>query len=222
MQGLTADLPKPMLPVRGKPILEHLLDRLRAAGYTDTLIVTGYRADVIENHFAGYPMNIEYRQQQVQNGTGSAALIAEGYVSGREPFLLTFGDVLSEPQCYREILDLLVKNECARMAIGVRVVDDPWQGAAVYESGGRVVRIVEKPPKGTSTTRLNSAGVFVFRPDVFDELRTLGLSVRGEYELTTVIERWVDGKDLVVPYVLSGFWRDIGRPEDLDFARSTL
>jgi len=72
--------------------------------------------------------------------------------------------------------------------LGVRDVDDPWQGAAVYEVGGTVTRVVEKPPRGTSTTRWNSAGLYAMRPAVFPYLDRLAPSPRNEYELTSIFE----------------------------------
>jgi dTDP-glucose pyrophosphorylase len=99
--------------------------------------------------------------------------------------------------------------------VAVKAVDDPWQGAAVYEDHGRVQRIIEKPAKGTSTTQWNSAGFYVLRPVIFDYLARLKPSPRNEYELTSAIEAMLaDGLDLRTSPV-QGNWRDVGRPEDL-------
>jgi len=220
MQSLTEQIPKPMLPVRGKPILEHLLDRLREAGITSALIVTGYRAEAIETHFRGYPLSLEFRRQTVVDGTGSAALLGEQFV-GDEPFLLTFGDVLAEAAAYRGMLAALTDYPEAEMAIGVKWVEDPWQGAAVYAADGWVSRIIEKPPQGSSTTHWNSAGLFAFRRSVFDELRRVPISPRGEYELTTAEVQILARGGRVRLYEVQGTWRDIGRPEDLDAASRT-
>ncbi len=221
MQDLTAQVPKPMLQVNGKPILEHLLDRLREAGFAETLIVTGYRAETVEEHFREYPLRIQYRRQPVPDGTGSAALLAEDF-TGDEPFLLTFGDVLAPADCYTGIVQELHRYPLAELAIGVKWVEDPWQGAAVYEREGWVERIIEKPPAGSSTTHWNSAGLFAFRSIVFKYLRRIPKSPRGEYELTSaehqMLEQGLPGR----MYVIEGFWRDIGRPEDLDIASRTL
>jgi NDP-sugar pyrophosphorylase family protein len=221
MQGLTESVPKPMLPVNGKPILEHLLERLRAAGFREALIVTGYRAEAVEEHFRNYPLDLTFRRQETLDGTARAALLAEDF-AGDEPFLLTFGDVLAEPSAYRGIVATLDEYREAEAAIGVKWVDDPWQGAAVYETGGWVTRIIEKPPKGTSATHWNSAGLFSFRRSIFDELRRVPKSPRGEYELTSAEAALLERKAPVRLFVIEGFWRDIGRPEDLEAARSTL
>lgn len=214
MQSLTAELPKPMLALKGKPILEHVLDGLRAAGCSEALIVTGYLAEVIERHFTRYPMAITFARQEQTNGTASAALLAREF-AGADPFLLTFGDIMAEPADYRGIADLLEQDPDATAAVGVKHVPDPWQGAAVYEEGGRITRIVEKPAPGTSTSNWNSAGLYAFRPAVFDALAAAPLSARGEYELTSAIEALIADGRLLLLYALEGPWRDVGRPEDL-------
>src|SRR5262249_38605250 len=96
MGELTDELPKPMLLVCGKPILEHILQGLVGAGIREILIITGYRADVIEQHFgdgSAWQAKIQYCRQAVAEGTGRAAHLAEQF-AGESPFLLTYGDIL--------------------------------------------------------------------------------------------------------------------------------
>src|SRR5258708_22952331 len=94
MQGLTADLPKPMLPLGGRPILEHLLERLIEARYSEALIVTGYRAESIEDYFRDFRLPLRFVRQVEINGTATAALLARDFV-GSDDFLLTFCDILT-------------------------------------------------------------------------------------------------------------------------------
>lgn len=221
MGTITEELPKPMLPLRGKPMLEHILDRLGEAGLREALVVTGFRADVIEAHFARYPMPVSFRRQEKLDGTGSAAHLAREFC-GNDPFLLTFGDILTETSDYRAMLDKLEQDNAADAVLAAKWVDDPWQGAAIYESGCVVERIEEKPPRGGSSTHWNSAGAYVFRPVVFDMLEALPLSPRGEYELTTAIEMMLSQGRRVLLHGLRGSWRDVGRPEDLDAAQGMV
>src|SRR5207244_3676958 len=150
-----------------RPILERLLDRLVEAGYSEVLIVTGYRADMIEDYFRGYRLPLHFVRQQEINGTARAALLAREF-AGSNDFMLTFGDILAEVSCFRDILEQLRRKSGVEAMLGVKVVEDPYQGAAVYAgAGGQVTRIVEKPPKGESTTRWNSAGIYSFRSSIF-------------------------------------------------------
>jgi len=96
--------------------------------------------------------------------------------------------------------------------LGVRDVDDPWQGAAVYEDDGTVTRVVEKPPRGTSTTRWNSAGLYAMRPAVFPYLDRLVPSPRNEYELTSIFEMMLQERVELRISAIEGRWRDVGAP----------
>ena len=106
------------------------------------------------------------RRQEVRDGTARAALLAQDFV-GADSFLLTYGDILVAPEAYQGIAARLADYEAV---LAVKHVDDPWRGAAVYTEGDRVTRIVEKPPRGASTTPWNSAGFYVFRPSIFAHL----------------------------------------------------
>ena len=214
MGELTSELPKPMLPIAGKPLLEHILDRMREAGIVRALLVIGYRAEVIEAHFERYPMDVECRRQDPPNGTGSAALLGESFTGDRD-FLLTYGDILTPASNYAGIGGALTADPEAAMALGVNHVEDPYQGAAVYVADGSVTRIIEKPARGTSTTNWNNAGLYAFRPVIYEELHQLEPSPRGEYELTSAIESLLNQRRRLIPYELQGEWRDVGRPEDL-------
>jgi len=217
MGALTEELPKPMLPVAGKPLLEHILDRLGQAGVKECGLITGYRHEAIEQHFATYPMKLAFIHQEVINGTAGAAKLAGSFVAD-DPFLLTYGDIWSEPEDYRRVMQPIEDEPETEATLAVKYVDDPFQGAAVYVEEGFIRKIIEKPPKGTSTTHWNSAGIYCFRPRVFAEIDRVPLSSRGEYELTSAIEQMIDGGRKLRAVEIKGAWRDIGRPEDLSAA----
>src|SRR5947209_8667130 len=96
MRELTNEIPKPMVEAQGKPILEHIVGGLLQAGIHDIFIVTGFRAEAIENHFGDgsrWNARIRYGRQVVQDGTGKAPELAKEFV-GVSPFILTYGDIL--------------------------------------------------------------------------------------------------------------------------------
>ena len=218
MGALTADMPKPMLEAAGKPLLEHILDRMREAGISRVLLVVGYRREVIQEYFAGYDLDIEYVVQEKLDGTGRAVALGREF-AGSEPCLVTFGDIVCEPSDYRGIVE---RHNHASGVLGAKWVDDPYQGAAIYEQDGVVRDIVEKPPKGTSKTHWNSAGLYTLQPEIYEYLDRVELSPRGEYELTTAIANMIhDGRRLLL-YGIRGGWRDVGRPEDLPVAQDLL
>lgn len=211
---MTQEIPKPMLPVQGRPMLEHVLDRLAVSGISRFLIVIGYHGETIQRHFAQSHPGVEFVWQKPVNGTGSGALLAKDFAAG-QPFLLTYGDILCDAAEYQRCRTILSQHPASAAVIAVKAVDDPWQGAAVYEDQGRITRILEKPPKGSSTTNWNSAGFYAFRAVIFDSLAQLQPSVRGEYELTSALDAMLaSGLELRISPI-EGAWRDVGRPEDL-------
>ena len=219
MGSLTADIPKPMLQVAGKPLLEHILDGLREAGIERVCLVVGYRREMIQEHFAGYPLKIEYRVQEKLEGTARAVGLGRDF-AGDEPCLVTFGDIVCEPEDYRGMMNRFASG--AAGVLGAKWVDDPFQGAAIYEQDGVVTRIREKPPKGTSTTHWNSAGLYVFAPEFFGFNDRVGISPRGEYELTSAVEDMIAAGRRLLLYGIRGDWRDVGRPEDLPAVETWL
>jgi NDP-sugar pyrophosphorylase family protein len=220
MGALTEDLPKPMLPLEGKPMLEHIVTRLLSAGISEILLVVGYRRELIEEHFARFP-SVRFVVQEVREGTAAAVRLGRDFAAG-EAFLLTFGDIICAAENYSGIVEML-ESRGAAAVIGVKDVPDPWQGAAVYaDESGRVSRIVEKPAQGTSSTHWNSAGLYAFSPVIFDEIERVKKSPRGEYEITSAVERLNERPEPVCLFEIRGVWRDVGRPEDLDAARAVL
>src|SRR5207247_7882940 len=114
------------------------------------------------------------------------------------------------------ILDALRLAPEVEAMLAVKEVEDPYRGAAVYAGAARqVTRIVEKPPRGESATRWNSAGIYAFRPSIFAELQRAPKSPRGEYELTSAVAQSIESGKLLRIFPIEGDWKDIGRPEDL-------
>lgn len=220
MGAITHGIPKPMLPVHGKPMLEHILERLGAAGVNRFFVVVGYHHQMIESHFrvwqpqSGRASDLEFRLQDPVNGTGSAARLANDFI-GDNTFFLTYADILVDPSEYLRCAQVLQEQPATAAVLAVKSVDDPWQGAAVYEEQGRITRIIEKPPRGTSSTNWNSAGFYAFRPILFDYLDRIRPSPRNEYELTSALGSMLEDSIELRISAIQGEWRDVGRPEDL-------
>src|SRR2546427_12811837 len=108
MRELTADLPKPMIEVRGKSVLQQIVEGLRDAGVRKFLIIVGYRADAVQNFFGDgsrYKIDIQYATQVVQDGTGRVVDLARNFVE-QSSFVLVYGDILVDPANYKRIVDL--------------------------------------------------------------------------------------------------------------------
>jgi NDP-sugar pyrophosphorylase family protein len=224
MKHLTEDIPKPLLPVAGKPLLEHILEMLRDAGIERFAIVTGYLAEKIEQHFGdGSRLGVEirYQRQEIRDGTARALLLTRGSI-GASPFVLAWGDILTERTNYPAMLRRFDEIRADGL-LCVNWIDDPYRGAAVYvDSDGRIEKIVEKPPKGTATTHWNNAGIGAFGPMLFEYAAKVEKSPRGEYELPDAIAAMIRDRLRVYAFPLEGHWSDVGTPEDLAAVEARL
>lgn len=223
--ALTQETPKPMIEVAGRPVIEHIMLRIMSAGIKDFVLITRYLSEKIENYLGDgsrYGASIKYvRQPDRHYGTG-AALLAAKELAHDAPLIMTFGDVITSAENYSGAAGIFNDNECAG-TITLNWVDDPYKGAAVMmDDTGKVTRIIEKPPKGSAPSNWNSAGIFVFKPIVFDYLENLTPSDRGEYELPQAMNRMVEDGLAIYPCYLQGIWRDVGTVEDIAITESIL
>jgi UDP-N-acetylglucosamine diphosphorylase / glucose-1-phosphate thymidylyltransferase / UDP-N-acetylgalactosamine diphosphorylase / glucosamine-1-phosphate N-acetyltransferase / galactosamine-1-phosphate N-acetyltransferase len=215
MLKLTAELPKPMLQVRGKPVLQHIVEGLREAGLTDFLIVVGWRAEVVKEFFADgskLGVRMEYVTQERQDGTGKVVELAKGF-TGAEPFVLSYGDILISPENYPRVCEALAGAEAV---VTVKRSDDVSQGGAVFVNEKfELVDLREKPMPGEPTSPWYNAGVYAFRSSIFDFTAKLELSLRKEYELTDAIRNLALAGKKVQALELVGDWADVRDPEIL-------
>ena len=214
MKDLTNDLPKPMLEVHGKPILLHIVEGLRAAGVTDFCIIVGYRADVVRDFFGDgskFGVRVTYETQVVQDGTGRVMELAKNF-AGSDPFVLSYGDILISPENYARLTDLenaegivTVKHNEGEIAKG---------GCVVVNDRFELTDLIEKPA-GRAPSPWYNAGVYTFRPSIFEFTAKLRLSPRGEYELTDAIRDLARSGKVVRVVELTGDWADVRDPEVL-------
>lgn len=215
MRELTSDLPKPMLRVHGKPILQHIVEGMRAAGVTDFLLIVGWRADVVRDFFGDgsqFAARIDYQTQVVQDGTGKVVELARDF-SGRDSFLLSYGDILLDPAHYPLLAS---PAEDIEAIISVKRSDDVSKGGAVFVNEKfEMIDLREKPQPGEPTSPWYNAGVYAFRPSIFNFTARLQKSPRGEFELTDAIRDLALSGKKVQALEIAGDWADVRDPEIL-------
>jgi dTDP-glucose pyrophosphorylase len=229
MRELTADLPKPMLRVHGKPILEHIITGVAAAGIDEFCIVTGYRADVIESYFADgsrWSVRVQYVRQTVQDGTGKAPELAREFV-GADPFLLTYGDILVQPPTYAKMRTRFTQGEFSGLVTVTPGQDVTQGGINFFDADFCLQRIVEKPtPDQVQKVRAQgwlpqgqpvwyNAGIYIFRPALFAHTAQLSKSSRGEYELPDAINSMLAAGHRIAGLEVADRWVDVRDPEVL-------
>jgi len=229
MKELTNELPKPMLAVQGKPILEHILQGLIAAGVHDVFIVTGWKAEVIENYFGDgskWGVRISYGRQLVQDGTGKAPELAKAFI-GVASFILTYGDILVKPETYQHMVHRFQEGYYSGVITVTPGEDVTKGGLNFFDEQFCLKRLVEKP----SATQLEelrrtgwlppgapvwyNAGIYIFKPLLFEFTAKLEKSPRGEYEITDAISALIAAKHTLAGLKIQGRWVDVRDPEVL-------
>ncbi len=213
MRGLCAATPKPMLPIANRPILSASFARLRTMGVDEVALVVGFEGQQLQNLVGDgsqFGMHITYVWQKEQLGTGHAALICEDFVAG-DTFVLIFGDILTRTDNYSAMAKRFRDGGCDGL-LTVFPVEDPSNGAAVDVREGYVAGIIEKPP-GTILNAYNNAGIFIWPAEIFDMIRNLKRSPRGEYEFTDGIVRFMKRGRRLAAFELQGYWENITDPE---------
>jgi dTDP-glucose pyrophosphorylase len=229
MKELTNELPKPMLKVQGRPILEHIIHGLIGAGIREIFIVTGYRADVIEGYFGdgrSLGVRIVCGRQLEQNGTGKAPEVAREFVAS-DTFLLTYGDILVPPETYQHMVWRFGEGEFSGLVTVTGSEDVTKGGLNFFDEKFCLTRVVEKPTVAQieelrragwlklGDTAWYNAGIYIFRSVLFEFTARLQKSPRGEYELTDAINGLVGAGYHIAGLKIKGRWVDVRDPEVL-------
>ena len=215
MRELTADIPKPMIEVRGKPVLQHIVEGLRDAGVRRILIIVGYHAETVRDSFGDgrrHNVDIEYATQTVQDGTGRVAGLARDFTGG-SAFILRYGDILISPMNYKRVIN--IADDCEAIITITRGEDVSKGGAVFVNEQMKLVDLREKPKPGEPTSPWYNAGLYAFRPGIFKFIAKLKPSPRGEYELTDAIRDLAHSGKSVKAVELTGEWADVRDPEVL-------
>ncbi len=218
MRPLTANIPKPLLPVAGKPFLGHIIETLREHNIKDIFLLVGWKSLKIKELFGDgerFGVNITYLLQEERLGTAHAVSMAKSQMDS--PFLCLNGDIVLSKSYIRGIMEVYKTNEKNIMSLAR--VDNPGRFGVVTLKGGHVSEIIEKPKIPKSD--LINAGIYIFTPDIFKAIEKTSKSARGEYEITESL-RIVMKDDDIFGYVLEEPWVEIGRPWDLLAANEIL
>ncbi len=218
MRPLTSNRPKPLLPVAGKPFLEHTLERLKFAGIEAATILIGWRGRRLKDFFrhgesVGLPLG--YAEQEALEGTGAATALAEGHVGSR--FLCLNGDIVFQGEDLREMVR--DHGEGDSTVVAVSKSERPELFGSVRVKGGRLVGLEEKPSRASGPWV--NAGIYIFNDSIFELIPKTPKSPRGEYEITDTLKLLLKRED-VIAHKLRGPWLDVGYPWDLLRANEVL
>lgn len=214
LRSVTGNLPKPMVHVAGRPILERIVLHLVGSGITDVRLAVGYGADVIEGHFgdgAGFGCRIGYLREDQPLGTAGPL---RGLLDALpdEPIIALNGDLVTSFSVSGLIAAHCSTDAALTVAVTDYVHEVPYGVLETEDDGGPVTAFTEKP---TWMATVN-AGIYAIEPKLIAEIPS-GRSV----PMTDLIESCLARGDRVTAWRTVGEWHDVGRPDDLARARGT-
>jgi mannose-1-phosphate guanylyltransferase / phosphomannomutase len=206
LRPLTSNQPKPMVPIVGKPCMEHILELLREHGFEDVVITVAFLPQAIRSYFGdgtSIGLNLQYSVEESPLGTAGSVRLASDALD--ETFLVISGDALCDIDL-RQIVDFH-KEKGAAVTIGLKSVENPLEfGIVVTDEDGKVERFLEKPSWGQVFSDTINTGIYVLEPEVLKHIptdRPYDFS-KELFPLLLEMGRPIYG------YVCEGYWQDIG------------
>lgn len=210
LRPVTLTMPKPLVPVANKSLINYAIDMLRAGGVSDVgIVVNSMESPIVAALGKGESVgvNISYIIQEEQLGLAHAVKLAQNFV-GDEPFGMFLGDNIFQDKMGDLMRSFADSDSEAAVALGE--VADPQRFGVAEVKDGRIVRLVEKPKDPPSN--LAVAGVYMFRKSIFEAIANIKPSWRNELEITDAIQYLIAQDKNVAGYRIQGWWIDAGKP----------
>ena len=203
----TETIPKPMVPIGGRPILEWVVDQLKAANVRDVVITTHFRPEKISEHFGngeGFGIGISYANETEPRGTAGGLRLMD---RPQHPILVINGDILTDLN-FRDMINFHVEHD-AEMSVAVRKYQTRVDYGVVETDGIKITGLAEKP----TLDFFISAGIYVLEPSCFDHL-----PASGRFDMTDLIGNLIESNRNVISFPIREYWLDIGQRADYDKA----
>ena len=213
LRPITFTSAKQLLPIANKPVLFYCLEQLSEAGVTDVGIVVGETGAEIRQAVGDgsrFGVKATYIEQDHPGGLAHAVKVSEPFLK-EDPFIMVLGDNLLRDGVVSIVEEF--RNHPPNCQILLTKVKDPNQFGVAELKDGKVVRLVEKPKEYISDLAL--VGVYLFDANVFKAVREIKPSWRGELEITDAIQWLVTHGYTVRPHLVTGWWKDTGKLEDI-------
>ncbi len=207
LRPMTANQPKPLLPVVNKPIMEHVLRLLRRHGITETVVTLQFLAALVRNYFGDgdeLGMQLSYATEETPLGTAGSVKNAEEVLRDA-PFLVISGDALTDI----DLTDLVRfhREKGALVTVALKAVPDPLEfGIVITGEDGRIERFLEKPTWGQVFSDTVNTGIYVMEPEVLEHVAA-GEQVDWSHDVFPAL--LAAGRPLY-GYVAEGYWEDVG------------
>ena len=209
LRPLTSNMPKPMLPLANRPMMEHIIGLLKEHGITDVVATVQFLSSVIRNYFgdgSDQEVSLSYTTEEVPLGTAGSVLAAREFITG--PFLVISGDALTDVDLQHAIDFHRAKGSSATVVL--KRVPDPLEfGIVMTAEDGRIERFLEKPTWGQVFSDTINTGIYVLEPEVLDLIPP-----DQPYDFSSELFPLMLDKGLpLFGYVTDSYWADVGNTE---------
>ncbi|MBI2445145.1 glucose-1-phosphate thymidylyltransferase [Candidatus Micrarchaeota archaeon] len=214
LRPFTNTIQKQVFPIANKPILHFIMEKIAKSGISEVGVIVGPNQDQIRNCLhdgSDWNVHVTYIEQDAPSGLAHAVLTAEKFLA-QSPFLMYLGDNLLRDDLTDFLIDFIHSDVSA--SIMLTEVKEPEKfGIAELDGQGRIIRLHEKPkePHGN----LGIIGVYAFRPDVFQAIRAIRPSARGELEITDAIQKLLEMRKPVGHRLIRDWWEDTGNADSI-------
>jgi len=213
LRPITYSQQKQLIPVANKPILFYSIEDVIECGIRDIGIIVGPNKEQVMEivNSANFDAEITFVEQDAPRGLAHTVLISEEFI-GDEPFVMYLGDNILKEGIIKHAENFRKKNLDA--SIMLTEVENPEEfGVAELNEDGSVKRLIEKPKKPPSNLAL--VGIYFFNHSIHEAVKSIKPSWRNELEITDAIQWLIDNGYRVDASIVSGWWKDTGKPEDI-------
>ena len=225
LEPITLAIPKELLMVGDKAIIEYVIDAMKMAGITEITIVVGWRKHAILDYLGSgerLGVKLTYVVQDKRDGLGKAVFSGE-HTIGKEPFLVVLGDDFFYPKTFLKNILAFHSEKNAEATIGVAEVENPTRHGMIRPGeNNRIIDIIEKPSVDNAPSNLGCIGIYIFNSDIFDAIKKTKPGYNNEIQLTDAIKILIEEKKEVIYKEIEGKHIDVGTLEDLGRANDFL
>lgn len=226
LRPLTSNLPKPMVSIANKPMMEHILNLLKKHNLKDIVALLFFQGEEIKNYFGDgskFGVKIDYLTATEDYGTAGSVKNAEKLLFGdsnqqkKERFLVISGDVLTDIDLSK-VIDFHLKNRAKATMVLSRMENPLSYGVVITQEDGRITRFLEKPTWGEVFSDTVNTGIYILEPEVLDKV-----PLRQEYDFSKdLFPLMLKEKENLYGYITTDYWRDVGNLSEYSKAHQDI
>ena len=209
LQPFTQIIPKPLLPIGEKSILEIQMDHLKKSGFDEIFLATNYKSEFIENFFGDgskFGVKLTISREKMSLGTAGPLTLLKDKLD--EPFLVMNGDILTHLD-FKELYDSSLRND-SLLTVSIKEIVTPFQFGNIYFEGDLVTKIEEKPKIKNHIL----AGIYIFKPEIFRLIPD-----DTYFGMDNLINKMLENNLSITKFEIHNYWLDIGQVDDFKAAQ---